>query len=204
MLKKDIKYTDLDGKEVTETHYFHLNKADLAEIELSFDGGLEATLRRIIETKNGREIMNLFKFVIKQAYGVRHEDGRQFIKSEENWESFVRTDAYSELFSELVTDAEKGAEFMRGVVPANLADQVEENMKSVGALQSDLTELPAVENVFDKGQPEPEPVVATPGTEDPEPWITENREPTQRELATMSPEQLRRAYQRKSDALNSK
>lgn len=194
MLKKDITYTDFDGKSVTEPHYFHLNKADLTKIELRYKGGLEAALRRVVEAENGQEIMDMFEFMIKESYGVRSEDGRRFIKTQEVWDNFRQTDAYSELFFELVSDAQAAAAFVRGVVPANLAEQVEANMKAVGHLQTEdvpLSDEPEVQNVFDNGQPEPVERVIS---KDAPPWIREGRLPTQTELATMTPAQIREAY----------
>ncbi len=81
MLKKTITYENFDGKTVTEDHFFHLSKADLIELELSADGGMEARLQKIIESGNNREIFAEFKNLLLMAYGQRSEDGKRFTKT---------------------------------------------------------------------------------------------------------------------------
>lgn len=125
MIKKTIKYTDFNGNEQTEDVYFNLSKAEVIEQELSGDIGAEkgawsSKLERIGNSKNGAEIIETFKEILKMSYGVRSEDGKRFIKSDELFEEFTQTEAYSELFFELTTNAESAAEFVRGIMPANL------------------------------------------------------------------------------------
>jgi hypothetical protein len=119
MLKKDITYTNFANEEVTETHYFNLSKAELVDMELSYPyaGGLSEYIKKIAEEENGPEIMAMFKKLLRQTYGKKSEDGRRFLKSDAIWEDFVTSEAYSELFFKLVTDAEAAAEFFNGVVP---------------------------------------------------------------------------------------
>lgn len=173
MLKKTIKFKDLDGKELEEDFYFNLTKAEIAELELSTQGGLGEHLEKIIESEDGGEIIRIFKQILTMAYGVRSEDGRRFIKSEELSLEFSQTDAFSELFMMLVTDAPQAAEFIKGIVPPDLQDILETGER--------VTTLP----LPDDEQPA---------------WIKENREPTTKELATMSPKQLRDAFMRKNVA----
>lgn len=172
MLKKTMTYKDLDGNPVTEDFYFNLTKAEIAELELSATGGsLHDHLTKIVEAEDGGEIIKTFKQIIMMAVGRRSEDGRRFIKTDEIRDEFAQTDAYSELFMSLVTNAEDGAAFIRGIVPVDLLEE------------------------FDKGQPVTD--LKLPEQEEPA-WIKENREPTQEEVKTMTPEQLRDAFMRKN------
>lgn len=117
MLKKTISYTDYDGKERIEDFYFNLTKAEVTEMEVSETGGLVKTIKRITEEENQKEIIRIFKEVILKAYGKKSEDGRRFIKNEELSTEFAQTEAYSELFMELATNADSAAAFMNGIVP---------------------------------------------------------------------------------------
>lgn len=117
MLKKTIKYTDYNGEEKEQDFFFNLNKAELLEMELSAEGGLEATIKRLMDEKNGREIVTMFKSLILQSYGEKTIDGR-FEKSPEISKKFSETAAYPELFTELATDADAAAAFVNGIVPA--------------------------------------------------------------------------------------
>lgn len=132
MLKKTVTYTDFDGNERTEELYFNLTKAELMELQMSEIGGLEKRLRGIIMAQNGVEIMKFFKDIFLNSYGIKSPDGRRFIKNDEVKTDFEQTEAYSQLFMELVTDADKMADFIKGVIPSDLASQVDDEMKKNG------------------------------------------------------------------------
>ena len=123
MLKKTINYTDYNGIERTEDFYFNLSKAELAEMELSVDGGYAEMAQRIADTKNGPELVKILK-----AYGEKSLDGRRFMKVDEKgnplYIGFSQTEAYSQLFMELANDADAASKFFIGVIPADLGEQV--------------------------------------------------------------------------------
>lgn len=125
MLKKEISYTDYNGNERTDTRWFNLTQAELLEMELGAKGGLMNTIQSMIDTENGRELTKLFKDLILNSYGVKSPDGQRFIKSEELRTEFSQTEAYSNLFVELVSDEAKAAEFVAGIIPAALAERDE-------------------------------------------------------------------------------
>lgn len=123
MLKKTISYVDFNGDKVSEDFYFHLSKAELIELEMSRSGGLQEWLQRIIEAEDGKAIIAEFKNIILSSYGQRSADGKRFIKNQTLRDEFESTEAYSTLFIELVTDADKASEFVRGVIPQDLAEE---------------------------------------------------------------------------------
>lgn len=120
MLKKTITYTDYNGTERTEDHYFNLSKAELMEMEMGTTGGLAEMIKRIVDAKDAPAIVKIFKDLILKAYGVKSADGKRFMKSEEISTEFAQTEAYSILFMELATDADAAAAFINGIVPADL------------------------------------------------------------------------------------
>ncbi len=124
MLKKTITYTDYDGEERTEDFYFNLSKAELVEMQMSETGGLEKFIRKIVAERDGKRIVEMFKSLILNAYGEKSPDGKRFIKNKELSEAFSQTEAYSELFMELSTDADKAAAFVRGIIPASIAKEL--------------------------------------------------------------------------------
>lgn len=128
MLKKTIKFKDLDGNTLEEDFYFNLSKSELAEMELgeAKQGGMTAVINQIVEETDGKKIAALLNNVIKLSYGERSSDRRRFIKSEEVWENFYYTDAHSELLYELYTDSDAASAFMRGIAPAEFADKLED------------------------------------------------------------------------------
>lgn len=132
MLKKTITYTDYNDVKRTEDFYFNLSKAELSEMELSVDGGYAEMAKKIAEAQNAPELVKLFKELILKAYGEKSADGRRFMKVDEKGNplsiAFSQTEAYSELFMELASDADAAAIFFKSVIPADLSKQVSAQM----------------------------------------------------------------------------
>lgn len=131
MLKKRISYVDYDGNTREEDFYFNLTKAELTEMDLSEEGGLEKRIQKIVDAKSFPEIIKLFKSLIIASYGEKSLDGKRFIKNQELTDAFVQTEAYSQLFMELATDADKAAEFVNSIVPADVAAEASKQNDAV-------------------------------------------------------------------------
>lgn len=127
MLKKTITYKNLDDVEVTEDFYFHFSKAELAEMALE-DEELEGKLKVIAEGNDKAAIIRTFKMIIEKTVGRRSEDGKRFIKDPEFAADFMQSEAFSELFMQLFTNAEVAAQFIVGVVPSDLSDMLQEKV----------------------------------------------------------------------------
>ena len=117
MLKKTITYTDYNGVERKEDFYFNLTKAEIMELEMSISGGLTEMINRIVAAQDAPAIVKIFKELVLKAYGVKSPDGKRFIKSDELATEFAQTEAYSQLFMELATDADAASAFVNGIVP---------------------------------------------------------------------------------------
>ena len=126
MLKETIKYTDYNGIERTEDFWFHLSKAELMEWEMGTTGGLTEMIKRIVDAQDAPAIIKIFKELVLKAYGQKSPDGKRFIKSEELATEFSQTEAYSQLFMELATDADKAAAFVNGIMPSDIAEKAAE------------------------------------------------------------------------------
>lgn len=137
MLKKTITYTDYNGLERTEDFYFNLTKAEIMEMEMSTTGGFAEMLQKIVAAQDAPAIIKVFKDLVLKAYGEKSTDGKRFIKSAELAEAFSQTEAYSQLFMDLATDADVASEFIKSIIPADLEKQVNEAMAS-GSLPSGI------------------------------------------------------------------
>ena len=118
MLKKTITYTDYNGTERKEDFYFNLSKAEIMEMEMGTTGGMVEMINKIVAAQDAPAIIDMFKKMILKAYGEKSADGKRFIKSKELSEAFSQTEAYSQLFMELATDADAASKFVNGIVPA--------------------------------------------------------------------------------------
>ena len=120
MYTRTITYTDWNGMERTEEFRFNLTKAELMEMQYEQEGGMREYLQKIIDSKNQKEIMHMFKDLVLKAYGEKSDDGKHFIKNEAVREKFASTPVYSDLFMELSTDADAAAAFVNGIMPADI------------------------------------------------------------------------------------
>lgn len=123
MLKKTITYKDFNNNERTEDFYFNLTKAEIMEMELGVSGGMAEMIQRIVASQDSPEIVKIFKELVLKAYGVKSPDGKRFMKRENGRllaDDFAETEAYSQLFMELATNADAAAKFVNGIMPADL------------------------------------------------------------------------------------
>ena len=104
MIKKTITYEDYDGNTRTQDFWFNLSQREIARMEVSTPGGFEAMVKRIIDAKSQVQLIDLFENLIHMSYGVKSADGVHFIKNEEGWQEFASTNAYNDLYMELITD----------------------------------------------------------------------------------------------------
>ena len=124
MIGKKIKSVDFNGVEREETYYFNLTEQELAEMELSQDGGMDVYIKRIVDAKSVPELIALFKKFINASYGIKSDDGKYFRKSAELLADFQATQAYSDLYMELVSNTEAAIEFVNGVIPTKMKSAI--------------------------------------------------------------------------------
>ena len=135
MIGKTITYEDYNGNQRKETFFFHLSKAELMEMELVQDGGMEQMIQRIIDTQDRKKIVEIFKDIILRSYGEKSLDGKRFEKVRDGKrlaDDFAQTEAYSILFMELATDSDAASAFINGVLPQGLAAEAAEKSRQQG------------------------------------------------------------------------
>lgn len=135
MLKKEITYTDYDGLERTETFYFNISKAEYTELELTTPGGLEEMLRTISGKKDIPAMIDFFKRLINLSYGVKSADGRKMVKNQDVLNDFLQSEAYSELFTELLTDATAAVTFIANIMPIDKETANEATANALKAIE---------------------------------------------------------------------
>lgn len=135
MYIKEIKYEDLDGNPITEKFMFNYNKAELTVMNLEQPGGLQAYIEKIANTNDVPSLIKLFQKLILDSYGIKSDDGKHFIKEIDGHklaDDFKQTEAYSELFMLLATDAKEAEKFVNGIIPKSMVKELEEERKKQG------------------------------------------------------------------------
>ena len=129
MLTRTIEYIDFNGTKRKRVFFFNLTQAEISEMELSVSGGLERMIKKIAEEEDGEKLVTLFKDLILRSYGEKSADGDRFVKNEELRTGFSQTQAYSDLFMELATNADAAAAFFNGIIPELPDDEPEKAPK---------------------------------------------------------------------------
>lgn len=134
MFVKQVKYTNLNGLEVEENVYFNLTKSEVMEMELKVDGTYSEKLETIFKKKNIPLLIKYIKEILLAAYGVKSDDGNRFYKNDKVREDFLASPAFDEIYYELLTDADKAAEFVQKIMPVEISDaEVEAAKKKLNA-----------------------------------------------------------------------
>lgn len=131
MIGKTITYTDFNGLEKTETHYFHLSESEITQMQMSEYGAMETRMQAMVDAKDASQIMDQFYDLLKRSYGIKTQDGR-FVKKENGvpvFEKFESTVAYDALFMELCTNSTSAHEFAKGILPKNYQEAIAKKEK---------------------------------------------------------------------------
>lgn len=120
MIKKEIAYKDFNGQERKETFYFHFSKTEMLMLETSADGGTSERLQRIVDKKDGKEIMSFIHDFVLKAYGEKSDDGIYFNKSPEISKKFEAHPAFDILFMDLVMNPDEALNFVNSLLPNKL------------------------------------------------------------------------------------
>ena len=130
MLKKTITYSDFNGNKRTEDFYFNLSEAELAQLQLSENGGYTEWVQDIANAGDNKTLAQIFKDIIMLAYGEKSTDGKYFFKQDPDGRSlanrFAQTEAFSVLYMELITNTDAASAFMNGIIPEELKKKAAE------------------------------------------------------------------------------
>ena len=124
MLRKEEEYKDFDGNDRKDVLWFHLNEVEITEMDLETSGGLVKYMESIIDTNDVNQLITIFKDLLIRSYGERSMDGKHFYKDDKIRNEFVSSAAYPVLYMEMVSDADKAVEFINGIVPSNIREQM--------------------------------------------------------------------------------
>lgn len=111
MFVKEITYKDFNGQELTERFYFHYSTPEATRMMAKYGGNIEEYAKKLVENNNANDMIAFIEDIILSAYGKKSSDGKSFIKRPEFREAFEYSNAYAELFEELLTNEESLQDF---------------------------------------------------------------------------------------------
>lgn len=120
MVRKEISYTDFNGKSQKDIAYFNMNKAELGKIQMKENGTYIDRLQDLVARRKVEEMFNFVYNLVLDSYGERDPEGRKFVKSKELRDDFEQSIAFSEFLMELVSDGDKLSDFITSILPPDM------------------------------------------------------------------------------------
>ena len=133
MFKKQITYTDYNDVERTETFLFNISRAELLEMASGKLRDVGKLLSDIANQRDTTVLVTMFEELIRVSYGKKSEDGKRFIKSQEIYEAFLQSEAYSELLVDLTLDANEAIAFLNGIIPTKFLAELNSRIEKANA-----------------------------------------------------------------------
>ncbi len=133
MIKKTIQYHDFDGNAREDDFYFNLTQVELTKIngDPSLPGGLQESAERATKNNDAGEMIRIIDMLISRSYGVKLPDG-SFVKRNAGglplYETFVNTEAYDNLLTELIQNEDGIVTFLTGCLNKEAQDRVKAEM----------------------------------------------------------------------------
>lgn len=135
MIRKEIQFKNFNDETETGVFYFNMSKGELVMQQMAaIDQHTESfqdKLEKIAKNLQGAELVKVLTEIIEDSYGEKTVDGKNFVKKRNGVklvENFLSSGAYSELVVELLSSADGMANFVNGLMPADLRDQVNQEV----------------------------------------------------------------------------
>lgn len=143
MFKHNVKYKDFNGNERDEDLYFHLSLPEVTRLETEIGMTLEEHIRELTNNQSTRELLAFLERIMLSSYGQKTSDGKTFKKTKEARDAFEYSQAYANLFEEIITQP-------------GLAQKFGENVSETGQDKKNQIKPEVVQLVKDEPESEQE------------------------------------------------
>ena len=120
MITKKITYENFDGEEVTEELYFRLSTKEMSDDEFQM---IRDKIAEGYKEKDNLKVLNAILEIVVKSYGKKSEDGKTFIKTEQDTKNFENSEACDELAYQLMSNEKELQKFIEGIMPKKIYDQ---------------------------------------------------------------------------------
>lgn len=111
MFKHTVSYKDFNGNERKEDLYFHLSIVELTRLEAEIGRSLEDHIKELQSNQDLKSLLAFLEKMLLSSYGQKTLDGRSFSKHDEIRKAFEYSQAYAEIFEELLTNPDLARRF---------------------------------------------------------------------------------------------
>lgn len=115
MFKHTVEYVDFNGSERKEELYFHLSLPEVTRLEAEIGKSLEEHIKELQTNQKLKELLAFLEKVLLSSYGQKTSDGRSFYKSKDIRDAFEYSQAYAEIFEQVMTNPDLAKKFGENV-----------------------------------------------------------------------------------------
>lgn len=115
MFKHNVSYKDFNGNDRKEDLYFHLSLPEVTRLEAEIGKPLTEYTQELAENMDVKKLLDFLERILLQSYGRKTSDGKSFHKSKEMREEFEYSQAYAEVFEQMLTNPELARKFGEAV-----------------------------------------------------------------------------------------
>jgi hypothetical protein len=140
VIRKTIQFKNFNDETETGVFFFNMSKGELVMQQMAavdqHTESFQDKLEKIGKNLQGQALVDTLKEIIFDSYGEKTVDGKQFVKIRDGKhlvENFLSSGAYSELVVELLSSETGMADFINGLMPADLRDSVNQEVNRVQA-----------------------------------------------------------------------
>lgn len=141
MFKHTVSYVDFNSNQRTEDLYFHLSLPEVTRLEAEIGMGFEDHIKQLTEKQDLKTLLGFLERILLMSYGQKTSDGRSFVKNDKSREEFEHSQAYAEMFEQVITDKDLAYRFGTGVADNGKQKKNEVQPKVVSA-QPEPTQSP--------------------------------------------------------------
>jgi hypothetical protein len=111
MFKHTVEYKDFNGNDRKEELYFHLSLPEVTRLEAEIGKPMEEYIKELTTNKDLKTLLDFLEKMILNSYGQKTSDGKSFHKSKAIRDDFEYSQAYAEVFEQLLTNPELAKKF---------------------------------------------------------------------------------------------
>lgn len=115
MYKHTVKYKDFNGNDRKEDLYFHLSLPEVTRLQAEIGTDIKEHIEDLVANQNHKELLEFLERILLNSYGKKTSDGRSFYKTKEIRDEFEYSQAYAEIFEEVMTNPDMARRFGEAV-----------------------------------------------------------------------------------------
>ena len=119
MFKHTVEYKDYNDQPRKEDLYFHLATHEMVRIEAEIGKNLQEHIQDLTLNNKSSELLAFLEKMLLSSYGEKTADGKSFYKTKEIREAFEYSQAYAEIFEDIILDSSLAQRFGEKVTDGN-------------------------------------------------------------------------------------